>query len=77
MDVRMVLAKKYIIGLQETSNELDPKLFIIIIIIVVVNINIIIIIIIIIIISIISIIPPMTYSTSYPMHIVRFDSNDQ
>ena len=75
MDVRMVLAKKYIIGLQETSNELDPKLFIIIIIIVVVNINIIIIIIIII--SIISIIPPMTYSTSYPMHIVRFDSNDQ
>ena len=76
MDVRMVLAKKYIIGLQETSNELDPKLFIIIIIIVVVNINIIIIIIIIII-SIISIIPPMTYSTSYPMHIVRFDSNDQ
>ena len=70
MDVRMVLAKKYIIGLQETSNELDPKLFIIIIIIVVVNINIIIII-------IISIIPPMTYSTSYPMHIVRFDSNDQ
>lgn len=69
MDVRMVLAKKYIIGLQETSNELDPKLFIIIIIIVVVNINIIII--------IISIIPPMTYSTSYPMHIVRFDSNDQ
>ena len=73
MDVRMVLAKKYIIGLQETSNELDPKLFIIIIIIVVVNINIIIIIIII----IISIIPPMTYSTSYPMHIVRFDSNDQ
>ena len=72
MDVRMVLAKKYIIGLQETSNELDPKLFIIIIIIVVVNINIIIIIII-----IISIIPPMTYSTSYPMHIVRFDSNDQ
>ena len=74
MDVRMVLAKKYIIGLQETSNELDPKLFIIIIIIIVVNINIIIIIIIII---IISIIPPMTYSTSYPMHIVRFDSNDQ
>ena len=72
MDVRMVLAKKYIIGLQETSNELDPKLFIIIIIIVVVNINIIIIIII-----IISIIPPMTYSTLYPMHIVRFDSNDQ
>ena len=72
MDVRMVLAKKYIIGLQETSNELDPKLFIIIIIIVVVNINIIIIIII-----IISIIPPMTYSTSYPMHILRFDSNDQ
>ena len=71
MDVRMVLAKKYIIGLQETSNELDPKLFIIIIIIVVVNINIIIIII------IISIIPPMTYSTLYPMHIVRFDSNDQ
>ena len=76
MDVRMVLAKKYIIGLQETSNELDPKLFIIIIIIIVVNINIIVIIIIIIII-IISIIPPMTYSTLYPMHIVRFDSNDQ
>ena len=73
MDVRMVLAKKYIIGLQETSNELDPKLFIIIIIIIVVNINIIIIIIII----IISIIPLMTYSTLYPMHIVRFDSNDQ
>ena len=71
MDVRMVLAKKYIIGLQETSNELDPKLFIIIIIIIVVNINIIIIII------IISIIPLMTYSTLYPMHIVRFDSNDQ